>query len=307
MHGKSTILNPERVRFEVGRPEDLAATLLAFKSPDSLMQDSWTMLAIADGEDSEDVIGVVRVGRMYHGIDEPKIIMQFGIIPSWFDTDIPSQLVRQTLTNISEWGASSVQIFQHLAPSKPLSKILKEEGFQVQETFDTFEADLQPLVTSWHENNERFARYFKDLPDTEVMEITEDNIRAVAKAWSSWIGGTAEENYDVLMHALGGNSERITLRHSCVLISEGQLIGIGLGHVSDQKLTIHALAIAPSARVAGLTPRILARMGSIAVEDGASVMKFEAGRRQPDTQRVARRIQAKLTQSNESLVYTFVD
>ena len=307
MQDESTILNPERVRFEVGGPEDLAATLLAFKSPESLMQDSWTLLAIAEGEGSDDVIGVVRVGRTYHGYDESQILMQFGIIPSWFDTDIPSQLIRKTLSNISEWGASSVQMFHPVSPSSPPSKLLKDEGFQVRETFDTFEADLQPLVASWHENNERFAKYFKDLPDTEVLDITEENMRAVARAWSSWIGGTAEEHYDLLMRAHGGNSDHITLEHSCVLISEGQLIGIGLGQLSGEKLKIHALAIAPGSRVAGLTPRILAKMGSIAQEDGATVMKFEAGRRQPDTQRVARRIQAKLMQSNESLAYTFAD
>ena len=121
MQDESAILNPERVRFEVGGPEDLAATLLAFKSPESLMLDSWTLLAIADHEDSEDVIGVARVGRTYHGSDELQIVMQFGIIPSWFDTDIPSQLIRKVLSNISEWGASSVQMFHPVSPSRFLS------------------------------------------------------------------------------------------------------------------------------------------------------------------------------------------
>ncbi len=298
-------MNSDQVRFEVGGPEDLGSSLLAFRSPDSLNEDGWSLLAISTEDDREEVVGVVRVGRKYHDREDPRLLMRLVVAPPWLDTDVPSRLLRATLRHVSEWGGVCVQIVDHISHFHPLSKVLKDEGFLVRETFDTFEADLLPLVASWHENNTRLAKYFKDLPITEVADITEVNMRAVSLAWSAWIGGTAEEQYDILMRALGGVSERITMRHSCVLLAKGQLIGIGLGQVVGHVLKIHAMAIAPGSRVAGLTPRILARMGSIAQEDGATVMSFEAGRGQPDTQKVARRIKAKLIKSSECLRYTF--
>jgi GNAT superfamily N-acetyltransferase len=128
--------------------------------------------------------------------------------------------------------------------------------------------------------------------EVELHELNEQATPRIAQFWSTMIGGQTEELNDTLVRALAGLDAQVDPRFSRYATCRGAVVGIALCAVKDNALKTIAIAVAKPLRLQGIQTQLLAEVGQAALAQGATLQVFEAGRRQPDTQRLASRKKA---------------
>ena len=287
----------DRIRIEPARPEDRATLAMTNPNMRYMAESGWSLVAVDGNEEFAPVVGSIVVTKGYVESELACLGMHLSIVSSWLETDLADLLLQPVIESTVEWGARRLRTTEHLQPDAPLGRKLEEHGFIPGETFDTYEMDLEETIESWKDTLERIERNLKFPEDIEIVPLQEHMAMEIARAWAAFIGGDAEQNRDTIIRAIAGLESLIDANHSRVAIRNGRVIGLHLCKLRDTTLKVHALAIHPRHRLSGLQLRLFIDNGVRAFKAGALVQQYEAGRRQPDTRNMSKRIKARLINS----------
>jgi len=285
------------VSIEPATTADRAAISLLVPHYRHLVETGWGLVALAGEGASRSVVGVVLLSNRYVDPTRAAIGIRLNVMKFLMDSRVPEQLLEQALVSVEEWGARSLRVLEHVDEDGEEALLFKRLGFRESDTFDSFELDLKETIEGWRYAEDVIGRNFKESGAVEIQGLDERHIRKVAACWAGWIGGNPEEHLDMLVRSIAGIELRIDPVYSRVVTLDGNLVGIALCCVEQDALKVHALAVDPKTRMTGIQTKMLLDLAVPAFEAGARTQFFEAGRSQPDTQRVAKRLDARLVKS----------
>lgn len=282
------------------RAEDRATIALTMPQHKYLAQTGWGRVASLGSENDDPIIGFLVASTRPEGEDDSTIGFRTNILKEWFSDELLARLVNEVAEQARSLGARRLKMAEHLPEEAPMAIALSKLGFMTTETFDTFENDLDFAHRGWKSDHELFTTRLKFKQDYEVVEMTDRFIRPTAQLWAREIGGNVEQHVDLLDQAIAGFSPTVDLRYSRIAIEKNEVVALLLANVVEHAMKITALAVRPSHRLTGIQTQMLLEAGTKAIEDGATVQVYDAGRLQPDTQSLARRIKARLLRSSNS-------
>jgi ribosomal protein S18 acetylase RimI-like enzyme len=277
--------------------EDRAALALLVPEYRHLVETGWGLVALKGEEPTRTIVGAVLLSNRYADSEQATLGIRLNMLRPWFDTELPQRLLQPARAAASEWGARRLRLLEHVPIDGPEAALFKRLGFTEADTFDTFDLDLQEAIDGWRYALDLIDSRLKGLVEYEMVPLEEHHARPVGNAWARWIGGDAEEHHDTIIRGIAGLPSAIDPRYSRIALQEGKVVGMALCAVEEEALHVKAVAVAPDSRLTGVQTRLLMEFGVPALEAGAKIQRFEAGRLQPDTQRVARRLGATLVAS----------
>ena len=281
---------------------DRAALYLLAPESRHLIETGWALVALHGQGEERAVVGAVILTTRYVTNDEATLGIRLNMLPKLFETELPHRLLQPALDAAREWGAQGVRVLTHIPTEGIRATTFKQLGFVEADTFDCFELDLKETIDDWNYAENLIKRTFKDIPEYEIVPLHDGLTRPVARAWSNWIGGQMEDQVDLITRSIAGLPSSIETNYSRVALLDNEVIGLALGRVHNDAWHVDALAVRPDSRLTGVQNGMLAQAGTNAVNAGATKMIFEAGRLQPNTQRVASRKKAKLLTSKVAFV-----
>ena len=150
-----------------------------------------------------------------------------------------ASLLEAATTEARRCGARNLDAWVTSVASREHGERLEDVGFEVFETFDEYEVDLEWLIERIRKVREMIDR------GARIEEVDAHHLDAVAAAWSAWIGGPVDRGIQSLRHrfhqARPGSPDRrlrlVAIQDDTVVIvghSEGGVhLAIGDGEAWD--------------------------------------------------------------------------
>ncbi len=213
-----------------------------------------------------------------------------GIAPEALDR-WTEPLVGEAAAEARRCGARHLDAFVTSAASRWHATRLEALGFEIYETFDEYEVEIPWLVERIVTVREKIDRAISSRIDARVEEIQARHLDAVATAWSAWIGGPVDRGIQNLRNRFHQSApDSASRRLQLVATLDGRVIGFASGHLKDDNvLKIEAEAVHPRHRLDPFFSELTLRLYRTALDLGASIARFEAGSRQPNTVNFVRR------------------
>ena len=297
MNSNSDTNNGKNIEIQPAQHHDRAALALLAPEHRSLVESCWARVALEGNQHDRPIVGAVMLTNRYVNSPKAALGIRLNMLPQWYETDLPNQLLEQAVTAAREWGAKQLHMLEHIPNDGERAALFRRLGFSEADTFDAFELDLKEAIEGWQYVHKLLEKTFKNSPQFDIREIEERYARPIALAWAKWIGGQAEDHVDSIIRGIAGLPSVVDPKFSRIALLDGKLVAMALCRIKDMKLYVEALAVAPDSRLSGVQTQMLVELAIPALEAGAKVQYFEAGRSQPDTQRVAKRLDATLVAS----------
>lgn len=202
-----------------------------------------------------------------------------------------ADLVETASHDARRHGFGHLDALIHSLASRVHAERLENLGFSVHETFDQYEVRIDWLVERVLEVRAQIDRAITSRIEARIEQVEAAHLDAVASAWSAWIGGHVDrsiQNLRARFHAATPDSP--SRRLQLVASEEGAVIGFAAGHIDAEGIfKIDAEAVHPRYRLDPFFSDLTLQFYRTAIELGASMARFEAGSRQPNTINFARR------------------
>ena len=287
----------DAIAIESAEVEDRAALALLMPDYRHLVETGWGLVGLKGKEPTRRIVGAIVLSTRYIDSEHAVLGMRLNMLQEWMEGELADRLLQPALAAATEWGARRLRLLEHVPIDGPEAALFKRLGFTEADTFDTFELELQKAVDGWQYVHDLIDRRLTGLLEYEIVPLEEKNVKPVARAWSKWIGGNAEEHQDTILRGIAGFPGPVDPRYSRIALHEGNVVGLALCSIHEDVMHVHAVAVAPNSRMMGVQTHMLVEIGTPALESGAKVQRFDAGRLQPDTQHLARRLGATLVSS----------
>jgi hypothetical protein len=234
--------------------------------------------------------------------EEAGLFMDIAAIDESIFLDVVEGLLKEVLDAARAWGAPAVNISSSANGAHAVDMLLKR-GFVVTDTFDTYEVDLEPAMGHLQKVISKLKGRVRSRAEWTICPALAEHAEAIGRSWNAWIGGSSERKYQQLRarldHEASNESETTT---AILAIENDMLVGFIIASlIDDDVLVVHGQAIAPALRVDLLHTELLECVLTRAHARGATRIRFEAGRSQPNTLRVAARNEADVLSSSPSL------
>ena len=258
---------------------------------------------VVEGGDEPEVVGAAILEDSLDGTGEDAgLVMDIGAIDDSTLAEVLDDLLEEVLGTVRACGAPAVKINSSSRGAKS-SAMLLDRGFVVTETFDTYQVSLLPALEYLQNFLGRIRGKVRSRATWSLMPAIARDAEAIAESWRAWIGGSFERKYQQLRYRLNSEADQDEDVTTSVLALDGELL-VGLviaGIVDEETLVVHGQAVAPALRMDPLHAELLETVLVRARDRGATRIRFEAGRSQPNTLRVAARHQADVLSSVPSL------
>ena len=285
----------QSIAFVEAREGDREALNAFFPSWYQMDFDHMGWLAIQDREGPQ-VVGAAVVSTREPSRHESGLRMDVAAIDQDMFEITLEGLLERVIDESIRWGATSLSLSEKSHASR-YQDLMKAHDFKVIDTFDLNEIPLLPGLQRLETTLARLEGRVASRSDWSIREMRNGDARVVSECWSMWIGSAQPVKQLALSVRLPeeSNDELISL-----LAIDGDLVvGFIVGDmVSEDTCEIRGQAVAPAMRMdplhASLTLECLRR----AQARGATKIRFEAGRNQPNTRRVAERYVTKVLASH---------
>jgi GNAT superfamily N-acetyltransferase len=290
----------QEIRIEPARPEDRATLAMTVPNTRYLAETGWSLVAVRGSNPMAPIIGMVILTRSY--IDPAKACLgvHLSILEPWLEAGVLKRLLDPAMEHAREWGARRFRILEPLSQDSGLARGAVALGFEAADTFDSYQMDLRETAAQWRETLDLIQRRFTLEDDVEIVPMSEALAPGIARCWARFIGGDPEQHLDSVVRAVHGLGSIVDHRFSRVAVQDGRVVGLHLCSLKDQTLKVQALVVAPEHRLSGLQLRLFLENGTAALDAGATVQIYDAGRKQPDTRNMSTRTGATILESRVS-------
>jgi len=259
-------------------------------------------LAIDRSGDPEVVGAAILDDALEADGEGAALAMDIGAIDETTFAQIVDDLLEEVVGAARGCGAPAVKIGTVSRGAK-LADALLDRGFVATETFDTYQVALLPALEHLQNVLGRIRGKVRSRATWSPRPALLRDAESVAQSWSAWVGGSMERKYQQLRAQLQRDLDAAQDTTTSLLAVDGELLVgfIVASIVEEETLVVHGQAVAPALRMDPLHAELLEMVLVRARDRGARRIRFEAGRSQPNTLRVAARHEADILSSVPAL------